>query len=269
MKNHSNCGHLQCCITLHDLALSPWHAFTRLWAEKQKIHAQPQSSLISNLFCVSLRTKPPTTDRSIFWCSSKCQLVILHHMGAIATFFPVTTSTGRVWAGIWNTLHLSSFSTQHAQRCVPARSVVTQWVCYPENHVNAFFWIKEMHWRRWGLPGTQNRTAAANAFFPVHKSSSQLVFLNSCLNYCCLRNCLRHGVKPRSWARGTPPVQRPPGPAPMPEAAENTPTAENCLSSSSSISSSSSCSEALVSCRKRFVNRKKCIRHWGSVLSPG
>ena len=25
--------------------------------------------------------------------------------------------------------------------------------------------------------------------------------------------------------------------------------------------SSSSCSEALVSCRKRFVNRKKCIRH--------
>ena len=37
-----------------------------------------------------------------------------------------------------NTGKLSSFSTQHAQRCVPARSVVTQWVCYPENHVNAF-----------------------------------------------------------------------------------------------------------------------------------
>ena len=85
----------------------------------------------------------------------------------------------------WKHPYLSSFSTQHAQRCVPARSVVTQWVCYPENHVNAFFWIKETHWRRWGLLGTQNRTAAANAFFPVHKSSSatsaseQLLFFYS------------------------------------------------------------------------------------------
>ena len=65
--------------------------------------------------------------------------------------------------------NLSSFSTQHAQRCVPARGVVTQWVCYPKNHVNAFFWKEETHWRHWDLPGTQNR---ANAFFPVHKSSS-------------------------------------------------------------------------------------------------
>ena len=176
----------------------------------------------------------------------------------------------RVW-NIYIYIHiLSSFSTQHAQRCVPARSVVTQWVCYPENHVNAFFWKKEPHWRRWGLPGTQNRTAAANAFFPVHKSSSATSASEQLLGLLLLKELSEAGAfSARLWHGVTPPVQRPPGPAPMPEAAENTPAAENCLSRSSYISSSSSCSEALVSCRKRFLNRKKCIRHWGSVLSPG
>ena len=87
---------------------------------------------------------------------------------------------------------LSSFSTQHAQRCVPARSVVTQWVCYPENHVNAFFSIKETHLatlRPTGDP-KQNRSGEC-IFFGFTNRLLQLVLLNSCLNYCCLRNCLR------------------------------------------------------------------------------
>ena len=136
---------------------------------------------------------------------------------------------------------------------------------------------KKRIWRRWGLPGTQNRTAAANAFFPVHKSSSatsaseqllELLLLKELSEAAAFSARLWHGVKPRFWARGTPPpIQRPH--APIPEAAENTPASKNCLSSSSSISTSSSCSEALVSCRKRFVKRKKCIRPCGSVLSPG
>ena len=109
---------------------------------------------------------------------------------------------------------LSSFSTQHAQRCVPARSVVTQWVCYPENHVNAFFWTKEPHWRRWGLPGTQNRTAAANAFFRFTNRLLQLVLLNSCLDYCCLRNCLRPERSPPASGMGSPPLFR--GPRALP-----------------------------------------------------
>ena len=110
-------------------------------------------------------------------------------------------------------------------------------------------------------------------FFWFTNRLLQLVLLNSCLNYCCLRNCLRPERSPPASGMGSnrdfehevpPPVQRPH--APMPEPAENTPAAENCLSSSSSsISSSSSCSEALVSCRKRFVKRKKCIRRCGWV----
>ena len=40
------------------------------------------------------------------------------------------------------------------------------------DEVNAFFSIKETHWRRWDLPETQNRTSVANAFFPVRKLPS-------------------------------------------------------------------------------------------------
>ena len=114
---------------------------------------------------------------------------------------------------------LSSFSTQHAQRCVPARNVVTQWNCYPENHVNAFFWIKETHWRRWGLPGSQNRTAAANAFFPVHKSPSATSASEQLLELLLLQELSEAGafsapVKPRFWARGNPALYR--GPRTLP-----------------------------------------------------
>ena len=174
--------------------------------------------------------------------------------------------------------HLSSFSTQHAQRCVPARSVVTQWVCYPENHVNAFFWIKETHLATLRPTRDPKQNRSGECIF----SGSQIVFCNYCFwtaawttNYCCLRNCLRPQRSPPASGMGSnrdfehevpPPCTK----APCPHArGSGTPAAENCLSSSSSISSSSSCSEALVSCRKRFVKRKKCIRPCGSVLNPG
>ena len=173
-------------------------------------------------------------------------------------------------------LALSSFSTQHAQCCVPASSVVTQWVCYPENHVNAFFWIKETHLATLRPTGDPKQNRSGECIFSAYKSSSatsaseqllELLLLKELSEAAAFSARLWHGVKPRFWARGTSPLYR--GPMPPCQAAENTPAAENCLSSSSSISSSSSCSEALVSCRKRFVKRKKCIRPCGSVLSPG
>ena len=67
---------------------------------------------------------------------------------------------------------LSSFSTQHAQRCVPARSVVTQWVCYPENHVSAFFWIKETHLATLKPTGDPKQNRSGECIF----SGSQIVF---------------------------------------------------------------------------------------------
>ena len=69
---------------------------------------------------------------------------------------------------------LSSFSTQHAQRCVPARSVVTQWVCYPENHVNAFFSIKETHLATLRPTGDPKQNRSGECIF----SGSQIVFCN-------------------------------------------------------------------------------------------
>ena len=144
---------------------------------------------------------------------------------------------------LWMIWWLSSFSTQHAQRCVPARECRhtvgllsrESCECIFLNKRNAFGDLEAYR-------GPKTEPQRRMHFFRFTNRLLPLVLLNSCLNYCCLRNCLRpqrsppassrHGVKPRFWARGTThPVQRPH--APMPEAAENTPAAENCLSSSS------------------------------------
>ena len=59
--------------------------------------------------------------------------------------------------------------------------------------------------------GAQNRTAAANAFFPVHKSSSATSASEQLLGLLLLKELSEAGAfsAPLAWV--TPPVQRPPG----------------------------------------------------------
>ena len=99
-------------------------------------------------------------------------------------------------------LAASARSTRNAA-CRP-RSVVTQWVCYPANHVNAFFWIKRnalATWRPTGHPKTEPQLRMH--FFRFTNRLLQLVLLNSCLNYCCLRNCLRPERSPPASGMGS------------------------------------------------------------------
>ena len=125
-------------------------------------------------------------------------------------------------------LDLSSFSTQHAQRCVPARSVVTQYGLLSKESCACIF-LK----RRNALATSRPKTERMH-FSRFTNRLLQLVLLNSCLNYFCLRNCLRpeRSPLPLAWGQARP----------MPEAAENAPAADSSLSRSSS----SSCSEAPV-----------------------
>ena len=130
---------------------------------------------------------------------------------------------------VWTCWELSSFSTQHAQRCVPARSFVTQWVCYPEKSCECIFLNKRNAFgdvEAYRRPKTEPQRRMH--FFRFTNRLLQLVLLNSCLNYCCLRNCLRPQRSPPASGMGSnrdfehevttpPPVQR------RPEAAENTP----------------------------------------------
>ena len=148
------------------------------------------------------------------------------------------------------------------------------------DEANAFLWIKETHWRRWDLPGTQNRTSVANTFFRVHKSSSATGASEQLLELLLLKELSAAGAfsaasgmggRPRAplyWGdrifkisvplsyrdkftickklRGTEILKmRSPqwsGARGLPPA-ENAPAADSFPSSSGSSSSSSSCSE--------------------------
>ena len=105
-------------------------------------------------------------------------------------------------------------------------------------------------------------------FFRFTNRLLQLVLLNSCLNYCCVRNCLRPERSPPASGMGSNRDFEHEVPPAMSEAAENTPAAENCLSSSSSISSkqlfrsTSGLQKTICEAEKMHSPLRFCLESW-------
>ena len=144
------------------------------------------------------------------------------------------------------------------------------------DEANAFFWIKEMHLATLRPTQDSKQNRRGECIF----SASQIVFcnslvlLNSCLNYywscCCLSNSLRPRCSPLPLAWGHGASVQGGGTScsksrfdPMPEAG-----GERCGLRQFLKQQQFKQLFRSTSGRRRFVNRKKCIRRCGSVLGP-